>query len=81
MNRGISRRPALRSLQGLQRWLLPGWRWLQCALGWHSWCYSVTEVDAVGRPTARCCLRCPATQERRYNGYSAGGYGGWERQR
>lgn len=53
-----------------------------CSLGLHSWVYDMSELDTSWpdkKPVRRACLRCPEQRERRYNGYSHGGHGGWER--
>ena len=47
----------------------------------HLWVYDAGQKDYVGRPIHRACSRCALAQERGYNGYDYGGYGGWEKAR
>lgn len=58
------------------------WHKVLCAVGLHGWVYDMSKLDMSWpekKPTLRCCLRCGSRRERFYNGYSHGGFGGWER--
>ena len=53
---------------------------IPCSLR-HQWVYDGASKDSLGRPLHRRCARCHEAQERTYNGYGPGGFGGWEKAR